>query len=80
MAKQKMAYMTAYSNGYVPPKGSAGAAAYGDYSHKKNPMAVPKKGSMLPQGSEYGYNSDANKVYNLTKDQARKESLRGYAC
>lgn len=80
MAKQKMAYMTAYSNGYVPPKGSAGAAAYGDYSHKSNPMGVPRKGSSLPNGSEYGNNSDSQKVYNLTKVQASKESLRGYAC
>lgn len=80
MAKQKMATMTAYSNGYVPPKGSAGAAAHGAYSNRKNPMGVPRKGSSLPDGSEYGYNSDAQKVHNLTKEQARKESLRGYAC
>lgn len=80
MAKQKMAYMTGYSNGYVPPKGSAGSAAHGEYSTKKNPMGVPRKGSSLPDGAEYGYNSDAQKVHNLTKAQSKKESLRGYAC
>lgn len=80
MAKQKMPYMTAYNNGYVPPKGSAGAAAHGEYSTKHNPMSVPRKGSSLPQGAEYGNNSDSNKVHNLEMAERRKESLRGYAC
>lgn len=80
MAKQKMTNMTAYNNGYVPPRGSAGAAAYGEYSTRKNPMSVPRKGSSLPDGAEYGYNSDAQKVHNLTRAESAKESLRGYAC
>ncbi len=77
MASQKMANMTAYNNGYVPPRGSAGAAAYGNYSHKSNPMGVPKKGSSIDEG--YG-NSDHRKVMSLKKEEAMKESLRGYAC
>jgi hypothetical protein len=39
----KMTNMQGYSNGYKPPHGSAGKAAYGEYSHKSNPLAVPKK-------------------------------------
>ncbi len=80
MAKQKMANMTAYNNGYVPPRGSAGKAAFGEYSTKKNPMSVPKKGSALMGVSEFGSNADHMKVKNLTTEQMRDESLRGYAC
>ncbi len=75
-----MQYMTAYNNGYVPPKGSAGSAAFGAYSTKHNPLGVPKKGSSLPQGSEYGMNSDRSKVMGMKDAEARKESLRGYSC
>ncbi len=80
MARQKMMNMTAYSNGYVPPKGSAGSAAFGEYSTKKNPMSVPKKGSAISSASEYGYNSDRAKAMSLKDQQMRKESLRGYGC
>lgn len=80
MARQKMAYMDAYNNGYVPPRGSAGAAAFGEYSTKKNPMSVPRKGSALPSGSDFGDNKDRNRVQALTRDEAMKESLRGYSC
>jgi hypothetical protein len=80
MAKQKMVNMTAYSNGYVPPKGSAGAAAFGDHSHKKNPMSVPRKGSSLEGEAGFGYNADRTKVMGLKREQAMKESLRGYPC
>lgn len=80
MARQKMMNMTAYSNGYVPPKGSAGSAAFGEYSNKRNPMSVPKKGSALEGASEYGYNSDRGKAMSLKQQQMRKESLRGYGC
>lgn len=80
MARQKMTNMTAYNNGYVPPKGSAGKAAFGEYSHKKNPMSVPKKGSALMGSSEFADNADHNKVMRLKGEQERNESLRGYAC
>jgi hypothetical protein len=80
MAKQKMAHMTAYSNGYTPPKGSAGSAAHGQYSNKHNPMSVPKKGSNLSGDSQFGDNADHNKVMMLKREQAAKEGLRGYAC
>jgi len=77
---QKMKNMTAYNNGYVPPKGSAGAAAFGQFSTKHNPMSVPKKGSAIEGTSEFGSNMDHNKVRSLQSQEARKESLRGYAC
>lgn len=79
MAKQKMAYMTAYNNGYVPPKGSAGVEAKGEYSHNRNPRAVPRKGSSLDGDMGYGYNSDRGKVMGLKKSQAMNENLRGQA-
>ena len=79
MAKQKMAYMTAYDKGYVPPRGSAGSAAHGEYSHKSNPRGVPKKGSSLSGDMGYGYNSDRGKVQGLRVDQTRNENLRGQA-
>lgn len=80
MAKQKMANMTAYNNGYVPPRGSAGAAAHGEHSHKKNPMSVPRKGSQLGSDNQFANNSDHNKVMGLKREQAMKENLRGYPC
>ncbi len=80
MAKQKMENMTAYNNGYVPPRGSAGKAAFGEYSTKRNPLSVPKKGSALTGVSEFGNNSDHNKVQNLKNEQERRENLRGYSC
>lgn len=80
MAKQKMANMTAYNNGYVPPKGSAGKAAFGEYSNKRNPMSVPKKGSALEGSSEFADNADHNKVMALKRQQAMNENLRGYSC
>jgi len=79
MAKQKMAYMTGYSSGYVPPKGSAGGAAIGEYSSKSNPKSVPRKGSSLEGDMGYADNSDRNKVMSLKKAQAMNENLRGKA-
>lgn len=79
MAKQKMANMTGYSSGYVPPKGSAGVAAKGEYSHKSNPKSVPRKGSSLDGNMGDGYNSDRGKVMGLKKSQAMNENLRGQA-
>jgi len=77
MAKQKMANMTGYSSGYVPPKGSAGSAAKGEYSTKSNPRSVPRKGSSLDGSMGDGYNSDRNKVMGLKRSQAMNENLRG---
>jgi hypothetical protein len=79
MAKQKMANMTGYSNGYTPPKGNAGAAAKGNYSHNRNPMGVPRKGSSIDGDMGYGYNSDRGKVMSMKKSQAMNENLRGQA-
>lgn len=77
MAKQKMANMTGYNDGYVPPKGSAGVAAKGDYSHTSNPKSVPRKGSSLEGDMGYGNNSDRSKVMGLKNSQAMNEKLRG---
>ena len=77
MAKQKMANMTGYSNGYTPPKGSAGSAAHGEYSTKSNPKSVPRKGSSLDGSMGTGYNSDREKVMGLKNAQAMNEKLRG---
>lgn len=74
-----MANMTGYSTGYVPPKGSAGVAAKGEYSHKSNPKSVPRKGSSLDGDMGDGYNSDRGKVMNLKRAQAMNENLRGQA-
>jgi hypothetical protein len=79
MAKQKMAYMTGYSSGYVPPKGNAGGEAIGAYSTKSNPRSVPKKGSSLAGDMGDGYNSDRGKVMSLKNAQAMNENLRGQA-
>jgi len=80
MAKQKMAYMTGYNSGYVPPKGSAGSEAIGEYSSKSNPKSVPRKGSSIDSTTSNGYrNSDHEKVMSLKKSQAMNENLRGQA-
>ncbi len=79
MAKQKMANMTGYSSGYVPPKGSAGVAAKGDYSYRRNPKSVPRKGSSIDGDMGDGYNSDRGKVMGLKRAQAMNEKLRGQA-
>jgi hypothetical protein len=63
--------------GYQPPKGSAGASAFGEYSTKKNPMSVPKKGSDIGPG--YG-NADRMKAMRAKDEQEKKESLRGQPC
>lgn len=63
--------------GYEPPEGSAGRAAFGEYSHKRNPMRVPMKGSDIGPG--YG-NADRMKVMREQEMQAKKESLRGQPC
>lgn len=81
MAKQKMMpYMTAYSNGYVPPKGNAGSEARGEYSTKSNPRPTPKKGSSISAASEFGSNSDREKLMGMKDRQAQKEALRGKGC
>lgn len=81
MAKEKMMpYMTGYSNGYIPPKGNAGSEARGEYSTKKNPRPVPRKGSQISSDSEFGRNSDREKIMRLKGEQAKKESLRGMGC
>ena len=82
MKKTSMAYMKGYSNGYKPPSGSAGSSAFGEYSHKSNPLSVPKKGSQIAAGAGgEGYmNSDRNKAMRLSKDQERNENLRGLGC
>jgi len=79
MAKQKMAYMTGFNSGYVPPKGSAGSEAKGAYSTRSNPKSVPRKGSSLEGDMGYAYNSDRNKVMDLKRSQAMNENLRGQA-
>lgn len=63
--------------GYKPPQGSAGRAAKGEYSHDRNPMSVPKKGSQIGPG--YG-NADRMKAMRNKDEQAAKENLRGQAC
>lgn len=63
--------------GYQPPGGSAGSSAFGEYSHKSNPMSVPRKGSSIGPG--YG-NSDRMKAMRAKEEEAMKESLRGKPC
>jgi hypothetical protein len=65
------------SPGYKPPTGSAGSAAKGEYSTKKNPLSVPEKGSQIGPG--YG-NADRMKAMQHKEQQAKKENLRGQAC
>ncbi len=71
--------MTGYSNGYTPPKGSAGGEAKGEFSHSRNPRSVPRKGSSIDGDMGDGYNSDRGKVMGLKKAQAMNENLRGKA-
>lgn len=78
--KDMMPNMKGYGQGYKPPSGSAGGEAKGNYSHKSNPRPVPKKGSQIGSASQFGMNSDREKVKRLEDEQARKESLRGYGC
>lgn len=81
MAKEKMMpYMTSYGNGYIPPKGSAGSEARGEYSTRQNPRPVPKKGSTIGVDSNYGRNADRDKIMRLKQEEATKESLRGMGC
>lgn len=63
--------------GYKPPAGSAGRDAYGEYSHKSNPLSKPRVGSEIGPG--YG-NSDRMKIMREKDIQANKESLRGQPC
>lgn len=63
--------------GYEPPRGSAGAKAFGEYSTKNNPLSTPRKGSSIGPG--YG-NSDRMKAMSAKEAQANKESLRGMPC
>lgn len=63
--------------GYKPPTGSAGRSAKGEFSHDKNPLSVPKKGSQIGEG--YG-NADRMKAMHSKDEQLRKENLRGQAC
>lgn len=78
--KPMMANMTAYNKGYEPPEGSAGGEAFGAYSTKTNPRPVPKKGSSIPAGSDYGMNADRAKVMRMKNEQASRERLRGVGC
>ena len=80
-ANKMMPNMSTYggqeSPGYKPPQGNAGKAAFGEYSHKSNPMSVPEKGSQIGPG--YG-NADRMKAMRSKDEQLRKENLRGQAC
>lgn len=80
MAKKMMPYMQANGGTYKPPSGSAGSKAYGNYSHKKNPLSEPKKGSEIRSEGSYGMNADKSKVHRLEAEQARAENLRGTGC
>lgn len=72
--------MTGYSEGYIPPKGSAGSKAKGVYSHNNNPLPRPKVGSQIGSASEFGQNSDRMKMMKMKDEQMKQESLRGYGC
>lgn len=63
--------------GYHAPSGSAGSKAFGEYSHKSNPLKVPSKGSSIGPG--YG-NSDRMKAMSSKDAEEKKESLRGMPC
>jgi hypothetical protein len=80
-SNQMMPRMETYGGqnkpGYQPPQGNAGAAAFGEYSTKKNPLSVPKKGSDIGPG--YG-NSDRMKAMAAKDAEEKKESLRGQPC
>ena len=80
MRGKGMEYMEGYGNetGYKPPSGNAGRAAKGEYSHEKNPLTVPKKGSSIRSGESYGgSNADMQKMQKLIRYQEMKENLRG---
>jgi hypothetical protein len=74
MMPHMMTYGGQNNPGYHPPTGNAGSAAFGEYSHKTNPMKVPEKGSAIGPG--YG-NSDRMKAMTHKNEQAKKENLRG---
>lgn len=80
-SEKMMSHMNTYggqeSPGYHPPKGSAGKMARGEYSHERNPLRVPEKGSQIGPG--YG-NADRMKAMKDQREQLAKESLRGQAC
>lgn len=80
-ANKMMKYMDTYGGqenpGYHPPTGNAGRAAKGDYSHDRNPLSVPRKGSEIPAG--YG-NADRMKAMKSKDEQQNKENLRGMPC
>lgn len=80
-SEKMMGNMSTYggqeSAGYKPPTGSAGSKAHGEYSHKKNPLSVPEKGSAI--GAGYG-NADRMKAMRNKDEQLRKENLRGQPC
>lgn len=80
-ANKMMKHMDTYGGqenpGYHPPTGSAGRSAFGAFSHKSNPLSVPKKGSDI--GAGYG-NADRMKAVRLKDEQEVKENLRGMAC
>lgn len=80
-ASRMMPNMSTYGGqenpGYRPPSGSAGRGAKGDYSHNKNPLSVPMKGSQIGPG--YG-NADRMKAMSNQKAQLAQENLRGQAC
>ena len=63
--------------GYHPPTGSAGRGSKGEFSHNKNPMKIPEKGSEI--GAGYG-NADRMKAMQNKDMQMKKENLRGQAC
>lgn len=77
MKGKGMEYMSGYGNssGYTPPKGPH--TSKGVYSHNKNPLSAPRKGSDIGFSSMYGNNSDVQKVQSMIRAQARNESLRG---
>lgn len=80
MAKNMMPNMYPNGSSYKPPSGSAGKAAFGHYSYKKNYMSVPKKGSEIRSMADYGRHADKAKVERLESEQARAENLRGIGC
>lgn len=80
MAKNMMPNMYPNGSSYKPPSGSAGKAAFGEYSHKKNPLSAPRKGSEIKSMGDYGRNADREKIVRLEAEQARAENLRGIGC
>lgn len=84
MPKKMMPNMETYGGqnnpGYKPPTGSAGSAARGEYSHKSNPLSVPRKGSQIYASGDMGRNGDREKVLRMEKEQEKNEKLRGQGC